>query len=494
MEYLQKIGNLFLVVLLITIILASCSTTRYSLSVFNNNSNYPVGVDSLIVTQSDSIIKHLFVDFADKQKAAKLAVQAQQALRQADSFWQQLKEMRKDSTEPELMSDDADSAVNSSVESSDLNDKITRNLAIAEKKYLQAIKLDPFPMNIKDGLARTYQLWAKVEKEEFYFERALSIFKDMIKYEQGEHILFFNIGECYFHLDKWDKALDNYRQAEQVLLATTFYEDSVLLETPSNDSLKQDLHFNYLYSQAVCLARMYKANEALSVIKTANQIAPTPERKKIAERFEDWLNWDNGNIHAAEERNVILELIKNKKYKEAVSRFEKLKNQLTDPLAIDEIEWRIAGLEFNYLNKKQDACNRLLSIIKKNKKAFYDNAQLKTIYDKYVNDCGIMHYHLGMDYIQDTDYKKAQKFMAQGAKLDWYGRYKCQLELARLTRHDPKTSLEIIDEVLLDRDNLTDNEKLAALEIKLIALRKLGPQFLNETKRVYLQIRELQNK
>ena len=51
----------------------------------------------------------------------------------------------------------------------------------------------------------------------------------------------------------------------------------------------------------------------------------------------------------------------------------------------------------------------------------------------------------------------------------------------------------VYSSILKDRD-LSDIERLAALEIKLIALRKLGPQYLNETKQIYHQIRELQNK
>jgi hypothetical protein len=48
--------------------------------------------------------------------------------------------------------------------------------------------------------------------------------------------------------------------------------------------------------------------------------------------------------------------------------------------------------------------------------------------------------------------------------------------------------------VLQDQTNLTVPERLSALEIKLSALRKLGPQYLNETKQIYNQIRELQGK
>jgi len=472
--------------------LISCHATKYNMPVFNKSTNLPEGVDSLVVVKSDSIIKYLFVDFAAKQKAEKLADEAGVALNQADSIWRKLEKISMDSSELtyNLASDSSSKVIK---ESDLLLRKIKDNLQTSERNFLASITLNPLPLVTKDGLAQTYMLWANIEKPALYYEKAVAVLDDMMKVEKGEHLLFYKLAECYFRLKNWEMALSNYREAEKILLAATFYADSVLHETASNDSVKNDFHFNYLYSQAVCLARMYQAQESLLVLKKANEKTASLAKQKIADRFEEWLIWDNGNIRAAEEKNNILELIKKEKYAEAVSRFEQLKTQLSNQIAIDEIEWRIAGLEFNYLNKKQPACNRLLKIIEKNSKASYP-PQLIAVFDRYETDCGIMHYHLGMDYIQVADYKKAQEYLEQGAKLHWYGNYKCQLELAKLNKHDPQISLDIIEKVLQDQSDLTTPERLIALEIKLNALRKLGPQYLNETKQIYNQIRELQKK
>jgi len=105
-----------------------------------------------------------------------------------------------------------------------------------------------------------------------------------------------------------------------------------------------------------------------------------------------------------------------------------------------------------------------------------------------------MHFYLAMDFIEKADYKQAHKYFEQGAKIDWDGSYKCQLELAKLNKHNPQTSLDIIDKVLQDPSGLSVIEKLSALEIKLSALRKLGPQFHEKAQQTYQQIRELQKK
>jgi len=481
------------ILLFVGFIWMSCGTTRYSLPVFNKSSDYPEGVDSLIVAKSDSIIRNLFVDFSSQQKASRLEKQARSALIRADSLWQMYQATCRDSSDANAIAD-ADSDSQSTDASDQMIKSIKNELQHAERNFLQSVRLNPFPLHSKEGLAQTYLLWANIDQADSYYQKALSIFQDMTAVEKGEHILFYRLGECYFHLKHWEQALASYQQAEKILLSTPFQVDSTDFKEVPDDSVKREFHFNYLYSQAICLARMYRAVEALTVIKKARQTAPSPERLKIAERLEDWLNWDNGNIQAAEEKNQILELIKRGKYAAAVDRFEKLKRQLSDPFAIDEIEWRIAGLEFKYLGKKPHACRRMLNIIKKNETSPYYPPHLMNTYNKYVTDCGIMHYHLGMEYIQHADYKQAQKYLEQGAKLNWYGNYKCQLELAKLNKHDPQISLKIIEKVLSGKTDLTDSEKLVALEIKLSALRKLGPQYLQKTREIYHQIRKLQQK
>lgn len=473
--------------------ITSCHTAKYNSSIFNKANRLPEGVDSLVVATSDSIIQYLFVDFTSKRKAEKSLEDARAALNQADSIWRKLQTMNVNSTS--LTSEAVlDSSLKASKEVVQLFNEVKSNLQVAERNFLQSIRLNPFLLTSKNGLAQTYLHWANIEKAEYYYEKAATVLEEMVSVEKGEHILFYKLAECYFQLKNWQKALSHYREAEKILLATTFYADSVLHEAASSDSIKNDYHFNYLYSQAVCLARLYQAQEALAVLKKAKEKVPSLERKKIADRFEEWLIWDNGNIRAAEEKNEILELIKKEKYAEAVTRFEALEKQLSDRFAIDEIEWRIAGLEFNYLNQKPVGCKRLLKIIERNQPNSYYPSHLNATFEKYLTDCGIMHYHLGMDYIQMADYKQAQNYLEQGARLNWYGSYKCELELAKLNKHDPQISLDIVERVLQDQTDLTTSEKLIALEIKLNALRKLGPQYLNETKQIYNQIRELQKK
>lgn len=478
---------------LFCLLLACSNHGRFPLPGFNKSSEFPEGLDSLIVSQSDSIIQFLFVDFNAERRANELTKEGLTAFEQADSLWRECQRRHRDSSRQEL-SVVADSNAAPQTAADLFYKKIINYLQQAEKNFLQAIKLNPFPLNIKDGLVQTYLLWAAVEKPELFYEKAVTILTDMVVTEKSDHLLFYRLGDCYFRLGKWELALENYRQAEKIYKATAAFTDTSVFDFLSDYLRHDELYFNYLYSQAVVLARLYKASDALRVVGTAKEIAPTLELKQLAERFQDWINWDRGNIYTAEQKNQILALIDQKQYQEAAVRFESLKNQLSDSLAIDEIEWRIAGLEFRYLNKKPAACQRLLEVINRYRTRPIHAPSVQRNYEQYITDCGTMHYHLAMEFIEQADFKQAQKYLEQGAQIDWYGSYKCSLELARLSRHNPHISLEIVEKVLQQQPQLSTAEKLAALEIKLSALRKLGPKFYDQAQQTYNLIRELQKK
>jgi len=484
MKNLSRHSFIFLI-LFALLIVGGCGTSRYQHAAASKGQK-PVGVDSLTIAEADSLIPHLFVSFHAKQRAAKLCAEGEIAFVCADSLWR----TRHDKT-LEKVSRPADStSENSKTQIKNRQkymDDINEFLAVAEKKFQKSIEIDPFPLNSRDGLVRTYFLRAEVEQKKIYYKKAEQALQEIISREKGEHYLFFKLGECCFQLEKWDQAFKNYHQATDVFVETKVFSRDSALTSSANE-----LHFTYLYSQAVCLSKMYRADEAIALIHEAKKVATTKEHKAIAERFENWLNWDNGNIQTAEMKNKILKLVKAEKYAEAADQFQNLKESLTDPFAIDEIDWRIAGLEFQYLNKKEQACERLLRIVRNQKNVPTNSTVEEENMQQYLKDCGAMHYHLGMSYIDKADYRLAKKYLDVGAEIDWYGNYKCQLKLAKMNKHNPQISLNLIEKVLDVKSNLSVVEQIDALQVKLKVLKKMGSQYLAEAKQTYLQIRELQ--
>ncbi|MFZ5517595.1 MAG: hypothetical protein ACOY90_13190 [Candidatus Zhuqueibacterota bacterium] len=481
--------SLISIVLYALIFLNGCGTTRHQFHAGDEGSD-PVGVDSLTLAEADSIIPHLFVNFHHKQKSTQLCNDGERSLTAADSLWQLLRTEIRDSSQN---SDTTSETILTREKRRQSHvEELTKCLVAAEKNFQKSIELNPFALDCRDGLARTYFLKADVEKNNSNFVKAEQVLLEILEREKGEHNLYFNLGECYFKLEQWENAFQNYSRAASVFSQTKdFYFDSTR-SAQAQDSSANALNFTYLYSQAVCLSRMYRSAEALEMIRQAKTMAETEQRKSIAAHFENWLNWDNGNIQSAEKKNNILNLVKAEKYTDAANQFQTLKESLSDRDAIDEIEWRIAGLEFQYLNKKEQACDRLLRVIRNREKTASIALSNQENMRQYLKDCGAMHYYLGMNYIEKADYRSAKDYLAVGAEIEWSGKYKCQLELAKMNKHNPQMSLELIQKVLSADSNLTIPEKIDALQVKLKVLKKLGPDYLLEAKQTYLQIRELQ--
>lgn len=479
-----------LIILLILIVIGGCGTSRHSHFSAHQRSR-PVGVDSLTIAEADSLIPHLFVSYQATRNAAHLAEEANSVYFLADSLWQILTAESEElkSNNEALLPEHAQRKRKSAQSSFD---EVRKMLAIAEKKFLKSIKMDPFPLDSRDGLVQTYFLMAEIENKKEYYQKAEHQLRQLVNYEKGEHFVFFNLAECYFQLEEWNDAFNNYRRATDVFLETQTFSTKHTIASNELDSLDNVLLFTYLYSQAVSLSKMYRAEEAIALTKQAKKVAVTEEHKAIAARFEKWLNWDNGNIQTAERRDEILKLVEAAKYQEAAEQFQALQKSLSDSRAINEIEWRIAGLEFQYLNKKEQACERLFRVVKQQENSPMNFTLRDEREQQYLKDCGAMHYHLGMSYIDKANYRLAKKYLDVGAEIDWYGSYKCQLELAKMNKHNPQLSLNLIEKVLNASSNLTIVEQLDALQVKLKVLKKLGPQYLAEAKQTYLQIRELQ--
>lgn len=467
--------------------MAGCGTTGYQRSA-GLESSCPLGVDSLTIAEADSLIPHLFVGFKEKQRAIQYYEQGQEALSTADSLW--IVYQSEFSGKASIKADSTDDKMKKKRQN--FLDDMKTFLTKAEKKFRKSVDIDPFSLNSRDGLVRTHFLKAEIEENKSDYEQAEHVLRDMIERERGEHQLFFNLGECCFNLENWPEAFENYKRATDVFLQTKKFNRDSSLTSMAQDSIWNGIYFTYLYSQSVSLSKMYRADEAIAMIQKAKEVASSDEHKSIADRYEKWLNWDNGNIQTAEKRNEILKLVNEEKYGEAAARFEKLGQSLSDGAAKDEIEWRIAGLEFQYLNKKEQACERLLRVVRQWKPIALNSKNEDEKFQQYLKDCGAMHYHVGMSYIDKSDYRLARQYLDIGAEIDWFGKYKCQLELAKINKHNPQLSLDLIEKVLSVQSNLSVIEQLDALQIKLKVLKKLGPQYLAEAKQTYLQIRELQ--
>ena len=449
---------------------------------------FPAGIDSLTAVESDSITSRLFVTEDRKSKALDLYNEALTNHEIADSLWALIKDKQKDTAD--------------SLFSESLHEKraiISQKLEKAGNELRKAARIDPFNLALKDLLAKVYTLQGDFSEETSFYEKAIFELKQIISRDKSEHVLYYRLGENYYKLNEWEKAYENYRQAENVLLETAFLNEKQEKKLLAGnyiitDSIDAEIHFRYVYYQAITVAKLYNTELALSLFQRAQQIAPSQNQLEFVDNYTKWIRWDGGNIAASEKKNQCLQLIKEKKYQQAKAGFEELIDDLNTQKARDEIGWRIATIEYQYLDQEINGCERLHNIIKNQPVNKKTGLPFDPDYKRYFTDCGKMFFKLGLNLKKKSEYKLAYRCFENASQIQWFGRWQSLLELSKLTVQDPDKTLEIINLILNSQHNLSKSEHLDALTLKLNALKRFGTSRLDEVKNTYQQIRTLQQR
>jgi len=449
------------------------------------------GIDSLTAVTSDSISNQLFVCESRKFKANSLFNKAKKHYQIADSLWIISKEIKIDSTDS--------LHGNLSAKKHELSNIIIEKITKAENHFKKAIRLNPFDLNIKDIFASVYFLHGRISNDSNYFEKSIDLLKEINNKDKSNHFLYYRLGENYYYLKDWQNAYQNYHQAENALLNTAFLNSRKGKEFLAGryvgpDSVDAATHFRYVYYQAITISKLYNTELALSLFQRAQQIAPSQDQLKMVENFTRWIKWDDGNIAASEKKNTYLQYLKEKKFKPAKSGFEKLIKELNTQKAIDEINWQVALIEYEFLDQQEKACQRLNEIVQNTPIDQETSLPIDQDYRQYFTDCGKMFFKLGIDYKKNSKYKDAYRCFDSASQIHWPGKWRSMLEIAKLLSQNPEKSLKIINQILDSQHNLNKAEQLDVLTLKLNALKRFGTTKLEESKDTYQQIRDLQKK
>ncbi|MBN2009614.1 hypothetical protein JW960_09755 [candidate division KSB1 bacterium] len=443
----------------------------------------PAGVDSLVAVQADSITAFLFTDEKSKIKAAQWFTKAKLRLAEAESLfvnWQSISDSL-------LNQSDKDSPRNK------LHQSMLKSIISAENAANRSIEYNPFDYNTRSLIAQAYFFHGQITGTDFYYKRSKEILKSIIQQEKGEHSLYFRLGESCYQLNDWNCAYENYKLAENVLLSTTFAEKYGNGNGHSSkNSVDHHAQFRYVSHQAIARARQYDNKNALILFKRAATMAVTATDSELVDNYIDWIQWDGGNIVTAEKKNHLMVLLKEKRYREARDGFEQLINELETQTAKDEINWRIALIEYEYLNQKEKACDRMHEIVRHISSVNMKNLPADSEYRQYASDAGAMFYKLGFDYKKLSQYKNAYRCFSTASDIEWYGKSKSLLELAKLSIHDATQTLDIVNEILKDDNDLNGQELLQVYTLKLNALKRFGRERLTEIQETYRQIKALQ--
>ncbi|MFQ5632467.1 MAG: hypothetical protein ACE5I1_27170, partial [bacterium] len=285
--------------------------------------------------------------------------------------------------------------------------------------------------------------------------------------------------ECFANLNAWDRALENYQAAENVLRETAAF--AVPDGQPMNNqtiaaALDSSALFLYVYYQMLANMRLHKEDSARAQFTRARELANGQQHYELISFHHDWAKWDGWNLTASEMRDSAEAYISRKDFHEAAESFKLLlkPGNLRTKRARQEIKWRLANLEFSNLNHQDTAIVRMKQIMD-----FYQVdstgmvlAKADTLVKEYADAYGVMCYNTGQKALEIPDREKALPYFLQSAAVAWSLQAKAYLEIAKLLLNDPDRATPYALQAYQLQDQLNAGELQDTLRILVQVLRR----------------------
>lgn len=457
-------------VLLFTItFFCGCANQNKILNTKKSPVYVPAGVDSSIAVISDSTAKNLFVSFEEEDEAIKRKQSGSHLMAAADTTWNFLKSVN-DSLK--IISDEQKNIaierynlgalkiqritkIEQRIESEGLDDEnlielkklVFDLLNDAKHEFETAIRINPFDVEAKDALGWT--LWKLIDyfdKKE-NLEELINVLTELSYIDKGEHQLYFRLGQAYYSLQSWDNALINFKKAEKTLknYATINFSDSLLSDPESSNFTSEDsiALYTYLFYQADIYVELLNASSAIERLESAKIYANDLKLKNRIEVYIDWIRWDDGNITASKYKDKILNNYATKKeHEKTLKEFEKLLSMLNEEQSKDEINWRIACIEFSQLNNVEQGIARLSKVVLNAEKDSF-GSPVDTTYKQYFEDFAIMCNNIAIHNLENRLSRQvAFTYFLQAVQISSSIRGKLYIDLANLSKYNPEKCIE----------------------------------------------------
>ncbi len=509
------------------------------------------GVDSTIVARADSLAEDLFVSFEEEEEADGLLEEARGEVAESDTLFSLKKifDLARDSSVV-VTAEDSSVAIEHFNEAYDqyekaeklferyreeessesLGEEITVHLMRAREATLKSIEINPFDMDAMWLLSVIYRYLAAVFEEHQNYMYAISVLNELITMDRGDHSLYYELGFNLYQIEEWEDALTNFRRAEELLYQNTTIDFE--LYDPGKESIENGMDFtpgngavsggvgdsadstewftsvpvdtsillSYVSGQAECLTKLYRPDEALHNFYRAMLLSPEEEKERILQRI-GWINWDDGDIRNVELRDTLNALERNGEYEKAYNGYLSLLQGISRRSAVDEIEWKIATMDYAIFENRQTGVDRLKNVINRAKRegilsdeGMIVSADPGSLYPTFLEDYGTMCYNLAMDYLTEKKQrKKAFAYMLQASEINWEKRGSCFVELMKMARNNPVRLIEF-GERALETDISREERTFVFKQLVTAYKRKGGNQdfdkaraYFNEWKRLVKQ-------
>lgn len=486
-----------IVIIILCIFITGCAVQQPVVKEEKTTKQKSAGIDVSTIHIADSIFSQVMVDYDDAKKAFEFFDEAQLIEELADSLWlesqsgllsgkdtlvalqqlakaeiylQQNREIYKQIKK--LMKKMG--RLNSQV----LSD-VSKHLMLQGLGFFEnAIRYDRFNITYRQLYSKFLQKLAERLNDKSYLVRAAEELERVVFVIKGQHILYYDLGEIYFKLRDWNNAFRNYDLAKNVLRKSAIFSipnPGDYFWQPEKVPVDTNRLVAYLNQQAICKIKLYEAQPALALYREVREITPNIELKKYFEDRIGWILWDDGNIRASEIKDNADSLrILNKNYSASKKIYlESLLPILWTKRTKDEINWRIAQLDFQYLGNKAEGVQRMFYVIQNSAADSLSGTPVDSNYVKYFNDYGRMCFNLGNE-IFEKDKLVAYIYFQQAAATNYKEQGKAFLRIAQMSQFDPYETIDLCKKTMDYLDELDDSEKVILYEVMHKAYRKLG--------------------
>ena len=405
----------------------------------------------MVAAYADSLARSSFVDLASQEEATVRQQEGRALVSESDSLWRSFTAtIDTPTTISEADSVAAAEAASTGGQALVELDRLLREgdddtaslaartavlLDSAEHTLETAHRLNPFDTRSRLWLSRVYELQARRLGQANAYALAIDELDKLSRLTPDDHSVFAMLANNYFHLADWSSAARQYQRAEDVYLATY---DLVVDTVPELDSA---LIYSYARARADMRVRLLDAEGAVSAYTHALIHAPTAADSVYVNAELAWIAWDDTNIAASLARDSLAALEEDGDLAAARRGYQVLLPTLTAVKAINEVDWRLAIVDYNTGNGEA-AVARLRSLVDR---IATDSTgkPIDTADSRYLDDYGAVCLNLARMLLHDQrDNRTALKYYEQATRIEWEGRAVAYLETATLLRTNVPAALD----------------------------------------------------
>lgn len=437
-------------------------------NLFSSEDNYYPGVDSSVVKNANEIADRILVDYERRNGAIVWQNRAKISFQLADSIWNCY--THKSCHDSILLNlylswqqeyeDDITRTDKSHNGKNIRPDELSlRILNQASKDANQAKRINPYDLDIRSLLVNIQSRMGEISGNQNSYSEAIEELKNLLLVDKSNPYLYERLAECYYALKDWENCYRCFDNAEAVLLILAKLK--VNGNTSVNASIDTIRWVYYLQGKGEAKAKLYDSGLAITYLTRAKQMTHSISKAQQLQNYLIWINWDGGNLKASELRDDALRLEQVGDYKKAHHKYLELLEILTTQRAKNEIDWKVASIDFNYLKEKLEAIQRMFRVVQNIQKSGSSHELNKV----YLQDYAAMCYSVGVDYYNQHKYRLAYIYINQAAQFEWKHRGDCYLQLAILSEVNPSENIQNCQKALdysnqLSRENIKKIQKM----------------------------------